>query len=86
MGHADIRTTMNIYAKAVPGWEEATAEKLDAYLDAAPARQVARQLTPIRRVEAGPGGREAPANRDIACRGGSPGCFRIPVAVLAKPC
>ena len=34
MGHADIRTTMNIYAKAVPGWEEGAAAKLDAYLDA----------------------------------------------------
>jgi integrase len=32
MGHADIRTTMNLYAKAVPGWERA-ATKLDAYLD-----------------------------------------------------
>lgn len=34
MGHADIRTTMNIYAKAVPGWERQAASKLDAYLDA----------------------------------------------------
>ena len=25
---------MNIYAKAVPGWEKAAAEKLDSYLDA----------------------------------------------------
>jgi len=33
MGHADIRTTMNIYAKAVPGWEQGAAAKLDAYLD-----------------------------------------------------
>jgi integrase len=33
MGHADIRTTMNLYAKAVPGWERAAASKLDAYLD-----------------------------------------------------
>jgi hypothetical protein len=32
MGHADIRTTMNLYAKAVPGWERA-ATKLDVYLD-----------------------------------------------------
>lgn len=39
MGHADIRTTLNIYAKAVPGWEEGAAAKLDAYLDAPPARQ-----------------------------------------------
>jgi integrase len=34
MGHADIRTTLNIYAKAVPGWQEQAAAKLDAYLDA----------------------------------------------------
>lgn len=34
MGHADIRTTMNVYAKAVPGWEQGAASKLDAYLDA----------------------------------------------------
>ena len=25
MGHADIRTTLNIYAKAVPGWESGGA-------------------------------------------------------------
>ena len=43
MGHADIRTTMNIYAKAVPGWESAAAAKLDAYLEA-PAAARARQL------------------------------------------
>lgn len=41
MGHADIRTTMNIYAKAVPGWEQGAAAKLDAYLDA--PRDSARQ-------------------------------------------
>jgi len=41
MGHADIRTTMNIYAKAVPGWEGGAAAKLDAYLDA--PRDSARQ-------------------------------------------
>jgi integrase len=35
LGHADIRTTLNIYAKAVPGWEEQAAAKLDAYLAAA---------------------------------------------------
>lgn len=34
MGHADIRTTMNIYAKAVPGWERQATAKLDAYLGA----------------------------------------------------
>jgi integrase len=33
LGHADIRTTLNIYAKAVPGWEEQATTKLDAYLD-----------------------------------------------------
>ena len=35
MGHADIRTTLNLYAKAVPGWEQDAAAKLDAYLDGA---------------------------------------------------
>ena len=35
MGHADIRTTLDIYAKAVPGWENAAAAKLDAYLASA---------------------------------------------------
>jgi hypothetical protein len=30
MGHAEIRTTLNIYAKAVPGWQEQAAAKLDA--------------------------------------------------------
>jgi hypothetical protein len=33
MGHGDIRTTLNIYAKAVPGWESGAAAKLDAFLD-----------------------------------------------------
>ena len=45
MGHADIRTTLNIYAKAVPGWQEQAAAKLDAYLDAAtevPSRDALR--------------------------------------------
>jgi hypothetical protein len=32
MGHADIRTTLNIYAKAVPGWEDGATAKLDAFL------------------------------------------------------
>lgn len=48
MGHADIRTTMNIYAKAVPGWEQGATAKLDAYF-AEPddvRATVARQLTP----------------------------------------
>jgi hypothetical protein len=44
MGHADIRTTLNIYAKAVPGWESDAAAKLDAYLHRA---TVARQSTPL---------------------------------------
>ena len=35
MGHADIRTTLNLYAKAVPGWERDAAAKIDAYLDGA---------------------------------------------------
>jgi hypothetical protein len=33
MGHADIRTTLNVYAKAVPGWESGAAAKVYAYLD-----------------------------------------------------
>jgi integrase len=44
MGHADIRTTLNIYAKAVPGWEEQAAAKLDVYFDP-PRATVARQST-----------------------------------------
>jgi hypothetical protein len=44
MGHVDIRTTLNIYAQAVPGWETDAASKLDAYLSRA---TVARQLTPM---------------------------------------
>jgi integrase len=35
LGHADIRTTLNIYAKAVPGWEGQATAKLDAYLERA---------------------------------------------------
>ena len=33
MGHANITTTLDVYAKAVPGWEQGAAAKLDAYLD-----------------------------------------------------
>lgn len=44
MGHADIRTTLNLYAKAVPGWEQDAAAKLDAYLDSS-----ARQRAPVAR-------------------------------------
>jgi integrase len=33
MGHADFRTTLNVYVKAVPGWQQQAAAKLDAYLD-----------------------------------------------------
>jgi integrase len=33
MGHAEIRTTLNFYAKAVPGWQQQAAAKLDAYLE-----------------------------------------------------
>ena len=40
MGHADIRTTLNIYAKAVPGWESGAVAKLDAYLEAPAALDV----------------------------------------------
>ena len=35
MGHVDIRTTLNIYAKAVPGWESDAAAKADSYLERA---------------------------------------------------
>ena len=45
MGHADIRTTMNIYAKAVPGWESGAVAKLDAYLDAPAVRQTRQTRT-----------------------------------------
>lgn len=45
MGHTDIRTTMNIYAKAVPGWESGAVAKLDAYLGA-PDGPVMGQSTP----------------------------------------
>lgn len=34
LGHADVRTTLNIYAKAVPGWEREAAARLDSYLEA----------------------------------------------------
>jgi integrase len=46
MGHADIRTTLNLYAKAVPGWEQDAAAKLDAYLDGEGARQLRASSTP----------------------------------------
>lgn len=39
LGHADPRTTMGIYQHALPGWQEAAAAKLDAYLGATVARQ-----------------------------------------------
>lgn len=45
MGHADIRTTLNVYAKAVPGWESKAVGLLDAFFDASRAT-VARQSTP----------------------------------------
>jgi hypothetical protein len=44
MGHADIRTTLNVYAKAVPGWESKAVGLLDAFLG--DGATVARQLTP----------------------------------------
>jgi hypothetical protein len=49
MGHADIRTTLNVYAKTLPGWEQAAAVKVDSYLDAqSKARAVlALQLGPV---------------------------------------
>jgi integrase len=43
LGHADIRTTMNVYAKAVPGWEQGAAAKLDAYLGAKVLRKSGTQ-------------------------------------------
>jgi hypothetical protein len=43
MGHADIQTTLNIYAKAVPGWEEQAPAKLDAYAYLDARATVARQ-------------------------------------------
>jgi len=46
MGHADIRTTLNVYAKAVPGWESGAVAKLDAYLEAPGARKV-RESPPL---------------------------------------
>lgn len=39
MGHADVRTTLNIYTHALPGWQEEAVSKLDAYLGATVARQ-----------------------------------------------
>lgn len=55
MGQADIRTTLGIYAKAVPGWESGAAAKLDAYLDRERGA-VAGQSTPdSQRLTAVPG-------------------------------
>ena len=53
MGHADIRTTLNIYAKVVPGWEQGAAAKLDAYLGEPPARQSRDSSARIPAVESG---------------------------------
>ena len=44
LGHADIRTSLNIYAKAVPGWESEAAAKMDAYVDRAFARAKVQPL------------------------------------------
>lgn len=33
LGRADIRTTLNIYTHATPGWRKRAAAKLDAYFD-----------------------------------------------------
>lgn len=46
MGHADIRTTLNVYAKAVPGWEQGATAKLDAYLDGAGSRDTGATMGP----------------------------------------
>ena len=34
LGHADSRTTADIYQHALPGWQEQATAKLDAYLGA----------------------------------------------------
>ena len=44
LGHADSRTTIDIYQHALPGWQEQAAAKLDTYLDA-PSAKVARKST-----------------------------------------
>ena len=46
MGHAHIATTLNLYAKSVPGWEQAAAAKLDEWLDAHQRAPDAHQLAP----------------------------------------
>lgn len=38
-GHANIKTTMDVYAKALPGWQEGAAAKLDAFFGATASRQ-----------------------------------------------
>jgi integrase len=43
MGHAHIATTLDLYAKSVPGWEKAAAAKLDEWLDAHQRAPVAHQ-------------------------------------------
>jgi integrase len=43
LGHADIRTTLNVYATAVPGWETEAAAKLDAYRGAKVLRKSSTQ-------------------------------------------
>lgn len=60
MGHADIRTTLNIYAKAVPGWEEGATAKLDAYLDGGPRDTDATMGPASMRSTAVEGGRTSP--------------------------
>jgi len=47
---------MNIYAKAVPGWEEQAAAKLDAYLE--PPRATVDPLKPSGRKPARAGERQ----------------------------
>jgi integrase len=46
MGHAHIATTLNLYAKPVPGWEQVAARNVDAWLDPRQRAPVARQLGP----------------------------------------
>jgi integrase len=43
LGHADVRTTLNIYAKAVPGWESSAVARVDAYLEEDPSAKVLRK-------------------------------------------
>ena len=81
LGHAAIRTTMNVYAKAVPGWEQDAASE---------ARRVPRRES-FAKVQH-PAGRFLSGSPAVLSRSVEPNLalhgagsrFRIPVAVLAK--